>query len=47
MGELPNAPIPDTHVPQTEGLQIGDLIVRSSSGKVITTMVIRPLDETT
>ena len=24
MGELPNAPIPDPHVPQTEGLQIGD-----------------------
>ena len=24
MGELPNAPVPDPHVPQTEGLQIGD-----------------------
>ena len=24
MGELPNAPIHDTHVPQTDGLQIGD-----------------------
>ena len=24
MGERPNAPIPDTHVPQTEGLQTGD-----------------------
>ena len=24
MGELPNAPIPDPHVPKTEGLQIGD-----------------------
>ena len=24
MGELPNAPVLDPHVPQTEGLQIGD-----------------------
>ena len=24
MGELPNVPIPDPHVPQTDGLQIGD-----------------------
>ena len=24
MGEVPNVPIPDPRVPQTEGLQIGD-----------------------
>ena len=24
MGELPNTPIPDPHVPQTQGLQIDD-----------------------
>ena len=24
MAELPNSPFPDPHVPQTEGLQIGD-----------------------
>ena len=23
MGELPNAPIPDSHIPQTDGLQMG------------------------
>ena len=34
MGALPNVPIPDPHVPQTEGLQIGDHRSSTSCGVV-------------
>ena len=34
MSEEPNAPIPDPHVPQTDGLQIGDHRLNTSCGVV-------------
>ena len=34
MDELSNEPIPDSHIPKTEGLQIGDHRLSSSCGVV-------------
>ena len=42
MGGLPKEPIPDPHEPQTEGLQIGDHRLSTSSSLI--TIVVMTLD---